>query len=68
MPCARAARGGAVPQDFESKDYNVKAGKSYWQLGRLGPDLETQELQAKVRPTREPTQGGWGGSGGTGRQ
>ena len=35
-------------QDFEDKDYNIKKeGKSYWQLGRLGPDLETEELQAK---------------------
>ncbi|KAL6751900.1 hypothetical protein V8C86DRAFT_644112 [Haematococcus lacustris] len=35
-------------KDFEDKDYNVKkAGKGYWELGRLGPDLETSELQAK---------------------
>lgn len=35
-------------QDYEDKAYNVKrAGGSYWQLGRLGPDLETEELQAK---------------------
>jgi hypothetical protein len=25
----------------------VKGGKGYWELGRLGPDLETTELQAK---------------------
>ena len=35
-------------QDFEDKEYNIKReGKEYWQLGRLGPDLETEELQAK---------------------
>eukprot|EP00198_Chlamydomonas_reinhardtii_P009932 XP_001699269.1 predicted protein [Chlamydomonas reinhardtii] len=34
-------------KDFEDKQYNVKAGKGYWQLGKLGPDLETEELQAK---------------------
>ena len=35
-------------QDYEEKDYNTKNSKHYWQLGRLGPDLETAELQAKV--------------------
>ncbi|GAX80322.1 hypothetical protein CEUSTIGMA_g7760.t1 [Chlamydomonas eustigma] len=35
-------------KDFEDKEYNIKKeGKGYWQLGRLGPDLETEELQAK---------------------
>ncbi|GIL57286.1 hypothetical protein Vafri_12544 [Volvox africanus] len=34
-------------KDFEEKEYNVKAGRGYWQLGKLGPDLETEELQAK---------------------
>eukprot|EP00195_Chlamydomonas_chlamydogama_P013528 CAMPEP_0202890600 /NCGR_PEP_ID=MMETSP1392-20130828/946_1 /ASSEMBLY_ACC=CAM_ASM_000868 /TAXON_ID=225041 /ORGANISM="Chlamydomonas chlamydogama, Strain SAG 11-48b" /LENGTH=647 /DNA_ID=CAMNT_0049574201 /DNA_START=144 /DNA_END=2087 /DNA_ORIENTATION=+ len=35
-------------KDFEDKEYNIKkAGKGYWELGRLGPDLETEELQAK---------------------
>ena len=35
-------------QDFEDKEYNIKKeGKGYWELGRLGPDLETEELQAK---------------------
>ncbi|KAF5839657.1 hypothetical protein DUNSADRAFT_208 [Dunaliella salina] len=33
-------------KDFEDKDYNVKKA-GYWQLGRLGPDLATEELQAK---------------------
>jgi len=33
-------------QDFEDKDYNVKKA-GYWELGRLGPDLATDELQAK---------------------
>ncbi len=53
-------------QDFESKDYNVKAGKGYWQLGRLGPDLETQELQAKVRicACLLRTSSAWEGGGG----
>lgn len=37
-------------QDFEDKEYNIKKkDKGYWELGRLGPDLETEELQAKVR-------------------
>lgn len=35
-------------QDFEDKEYNIKReGKEYWQLGRLGPDMESEELQAK---------------------
>lgn len=34
-------------QDYEEKEYNVKGGKGYWELGKLGPDLETSELQAK---------------------
>ena len=33
-------------QDFEDKDYNVKRA-GYWELGRLGPDVDTEELQAK---------------------
>ena len=37
-----------IIQDYEDKEYNIKKeGKNYWQLGRLGPDLETEELQAK---------------------
>lgn len=36
-------------KDFEEKNYDVKKAAGYWELGRLGPDLETQELQAKVR-------------------
>eukprot|EP00798_Chlamydomonas_sp_ICE-L_P010569 gene10569-12225_t len=38
----------ATNQDYEDKEYNVKQkGKNYWELGKLGPDLETEELQAK---------------------
>lgn len=44
-------------QDYESKEYNVKAGRAYWELGRLGPDLETQELQAKVAARAAGPQG-----------
>ena len=47
---AIAATPAAAMQDFEDKEYNIKGkGKGYWELGRLGPDLETEELQAKVR-------------------
>lgn len=36
-------------QDYEAKDYNIKQpGKAYWELGRLGADLESEELQEKV--------------------
>ncbi len=36
------------PQDLRDKEYNIKRpGGGYWELGRLGPDLETEELQAK---------------------
>lgn len=42
-------------QDFEDKEYNIKKkDKGYWELGRLGPDLETEELQAKVWGQRTP--------------
>ena len=35
-------------QDLEDKEYNIKKeGKGYWELGRLGPDTATEELQAK---------------------
>lgn len=54
-------------QDFEDKEYNIKKkDKGYWELGRLGPDLETEELQAKVRtqPNRNPTALMWSGSRG----
>ncbi|KAG1669298.1 hypothetical protein FOA52_014859 [Chlamydomonas sp. UWO 241] len=40
-------------KDFESKDYNIKQpGKGYWELGRLGADMESEELQGK-RETQE---------------
>lgn len=49
IPSSISMPASPVPcQDFEDKQYNVKAGKGYWQLGKLGPDLETEELQAKV--------------------
>lgn len=37
-------------KDYAEKEYNIKKGgkAGYWELGRLGPDLETEELQAKV--------------------
>eukprot|EP00798_Chlamydomonas_sp_ICE-L_P025562 gene25562-11212_t len=34
-------------KDFDEKGYNKGSDKNYWELGRLGPDLETAELQAK---------------------
>lgn len=36
-------------KDFEEKEYNVKKNRGYYELGRLGPDLESEELQSKVR-------------------
>eukprot|EP00955_Chlamydomonas_euryale_P007205 76297-Chlamydomonas_euryale.AAC.4 len=37
-------------KDFQDKEYNIKQpGKAYWELGRLGADLESEELQSKVR-------------------
>ena len=41
-------------KEFEDRNYDVKKAAGYWQLGRLGPDLETQELQAKVSSIRQP--------------
>uniref|UniRef100_A0A7R9YU19 Calponin-homology (CH) domain-containing protein n=1 Tax=Chlamydomonas euryale TaxID=1486919 RepID=A0A7R9YU19_9CHLO len=35
-------------KDFQDKEYNIKQpGKAYWELGRLGADLESEELQSK---------------------
>ncbi|GMH37177.1 hypothetical protein BSKO_05050 [Bryopsis sp. KO-2023] len=34
-------------EDFRAMNYDVKAQKQYWQLGKLGPDLENPEIQEK---------------------
>lgn len=34
-------------EDFKEKPYNPKSGKAYWELGKNGPDLETDELREK---------------------
>ncbi len=61
------------PQDYEDKEYNIKKeGKSYWEMGRLGPDLETEELQAKrekadrVKQMSAQVRRGWGSTAGRG--
>lgn len=33
-------------EEFKSKPYNAKQQK-YWELGKIGPDLETDELREK---------------------
>ncbi|KAI8472557.1 MAG: hypothetical protein J3K34DRAFT_205756 [Monoraphidium minutum] len=34
-------------RDYEERAYDVKSAPGYWQLGRLGPENENAELQAK---------------------
>lgn len=46
LRCAFTLPSAPCAQDFEDKDYNVKKA-GYWELGRLGPDLSSNELQAK---------------------
>lgn len=35
-------------KDYTERNYDAKKATGYWQLGKLGPDLESSELQAKV--------------------
>ena len=35
-------------RDYEERAYDAKRAPGYWQLGRLGPENENTELQAKV--------------------
>lgn len=47
-------------KDYTERNYDAKKATGYWQLGKLGPDLESSELQAKVGFC-------WGGGEGKGR-
>lgn len=35
-------------QDYQAMNFDVKHQKAYWQLGKLGPDLNRPDLQEKV--------------------
>lgn len=35
-------------EDYQAMNFDVKHQKEYWQLGKLGPDLNSPGLQEKV--------------------